>query len=154
METTVVLRHRRENLKKCSLRGLEGRRDFRFLTYPVDPIPELGGHVLLSLDAKELSDEDRGSGLFVLDGTWRYAGKMYDFITKQQVFRLRSLPGAWRTAYPRRQDDCVDPSRGLASIEAIFAAYHTLGYPTEGLLDSYYWKEQFVSLNRELLGGK
>ena len=64
-----------------------------------------------------------------------------------QPLTLRSLPTHLRTAYPRRQDDCFDPSRGLASVEALYAAYSIMGHPTEGLLDHYYWREAFFEYN-------
>lgn len=145
---TVILRHRRENLKKCSLRGLEQRSDFRFFTYPKDSLPCLSDYVLLTVDAAPLSSADAGLGLFILDGTWRYAETMYRWVAAKQPFVYRSIPPDWRTAYPRRQPDCPDPEKGLASIEAIFAAYHILGRSTEGLLDGYHWREQFLELNK------
>ncbi len=58
-------------------------------------------------------------------------------------FLYRSLPSHYRTAYPRRQQDCPDPERGLASIEAIYLCYLLLQRQTKGILDHYYWKEQF-----------
>jgi len=144
---TVVLRHRRENLKKCSLRGLEERDDFIFLTYPRDPLPDLSGYVMLALDAPPLTAEDSSKGLFVLDATWRYAEKMLHYVESQVMLPCRSLPLGIQTAYPRRQEDCPDPERGLASIEAIYVAYHVLGRDVTGLLDHYYWKEPFLEKN-------
>jgi pre-rRNA-processing protein TSR3 len=44
---TIILRHARENLKKCSLKGLEKRSDFRFFTYPKDLLPEMPDYILL-----------------------------------------------------------------------------------------------------------
>ena len=52
---------------------------------------------------------------------------------------------------PRKQTECTDPERGLASVEALFIAYHILGYETEGLLDHYYWKKEFLRLNSQRL---
>jgi pre-rRNA-processing protein TSR3 len=42
----------------------------------------------------------------------------------------------------------------LASIEALYMAYHLLGRPTEGLLDGYRWAEVFLELNEVLLTGR
>jgi pre-rRNA-processing protein TSR3 len=137
---TIILRHRRENLKKCSLMGLESRKDMIFLTYPTSPLPDLKGYCVLSLDAPELSLDDAHLGLFLIDGTWRYAAKMAKSLTPP--FTCRSLP-AVRTAYPRRQLDCSDPQRGLASVEALYLAYSILGRNTEGILDHYHWKNMF-----------
>lgn len=144
---TIVLRHRRENLKKCSLRGLESRDDFRFFSYPRGVLPDLSGYIMLALDAPVLTKEDADKGLFILDSTWRYADTMGRFADPNQVLIKRSLPPHYRTSYPRRQDDCCDPERGLASIEALFIAYHLLGRETTGLLDLYYWKENFLKIN-------
>lgn len=141
---TYVLRHRRENLKKCSLRGLESRPDFRFLTYPKDSLPDLSSYLLLALDGPPLTIADKDSGLFILDATWRYAEKMRKFVDSKVVMQTRSLPKGILTAYPRRQDDCPEPEFGLASIEAIYAAYKILGRDVSGLLDNYYWKEDFL----------
>jgi pre-rRNA-processing protein TSR3 len=147
---TIVLRHQRENLKKCSLRGLEKRSEFHFLTYPCRELPNLANYVLLAVEAPPLSAEDNSKGLFVLDATWRYAEKMVRFVETQVDIPRRSIPQGFTTAYPRRQDDCPDPSAGLASIEAIYIAYRLLGRPLEGLLDGYYWREQFLKQNQLL----
>ena len=147
---TTILRHKRENLKKCSLSGLEGRPDFQFLTYPLPNLPNLDQYCILSLDAPPLSHEDAERGIFLIDGTWRYARTMSQIIPKKGLHVFRSLPPCLQTAYPRRQPDCPDPTRGLASIEALYAAYFILGRSTEGLLDHYYWKEQFLRNLRQL----
>jgi pre-rRNA-processing protein TSR3 len=112
-----------------------------FLTYPTSDIPDLGGYCVLTLGAPELSREDAHLGLFLIDGTWRYAEKMAKSL--HAPFVCRSLPSHVRTAYPRRQLDCPDPERGLASVEALYLAYSILGRSTEGILDHYHWKDQF-----------
>lgn len=145
---TVVIRHRLENLKKCSLRGLETRLDFTFLTYPYKELPDLSGYIILSLDAPPLTKEDSSHGILVLDATWRYATKMMAPLKGHSHYLYRSLPSHYRTAYPRRQQDCPDPERGLASIEAIYLCYQILGRNTAGLLDHYYWKDKFLTINQ------
>ena len=144
---TIILRHRRENLHKCSLRGLEKRSDLCFYTYPKHTLPALHQTVLLTLDAPALSMEDAMYALFLIDGTWRHAQTMFSTLPKPHRFITRSLPSQFRTAYPRRQEDCHDPSRGLASVEALFLAYMILGRNTSGLLDHYHWKESFLQIN-------
>jgi pre-rRNA-processing protein TSR3 len=140
--TTVILRHRRENLKKCSLRGLETRPDLKFYTYPTDELPDYSHFLLLKVGAPPLTEADKDKGLFLIDGTWRLAQVM----ERQLPWKLeaRSLPAGYKTAYPRRQPDCPDPESGLASIEALYIAHQILGRSTEGLLDSYHWKELFL----------
>jgi pre-rRNA-processing protein TSR3 len=129
---------------------LEERKDFRFLTYPQAHLPpDLSSYVLLSIDAPPLNDSDAGKGLFVLDATWRYAEKMMKFVDSHVHLERRSLPRKYRTAYPRRQEDCPYPELGLASIEAIYGAYLILGRNVEGLLDHYHWRGEFLLLNCE-----
>ena len=149
--STIVLRHRKENLKKCSLRNLESRQDFIFFRYPLVDLPELKNYIMLDLNAPILSPEDANFGLLIIDGTWRYAEKMTKFVEQRVQLMKRSLPSDLRTAYPRVQGDCPDPERGLASIEAVYAAYHLLGRDTKGLLDHYYWKEDFLNKNPSLI---
>lgn len=141
MALTHIWRHRKENLKKCSLSGLEGRDDFRFYTYPKDKLPPFDA-VVLATDAPVLTAEDACYDLLIIDGSWRYADKM-----RRQLgeVRARSLPMSLKTAYPRRQEE----AHGLASIEAIYAAYKILGRNTDGLLDSYYWKSEFLQQNND-----
>ena len=140
---TVILRHNRENLRKCSLRGLEKREDLIFLTYPTSPLPDLTHYIVLTLEGPPLTTADRHRGLFLIDGTWRHAKTMAKIVPPRLV--QRSLPSHLRTAYPRRQDDCPDPLRGLASVEALYMAYLILERETDGLLDHYHWKDPFVA---------
>lgn len=146
---TVILRHRRENLKKCSLRGLEKLPDLEFFSYPgsLAPLEKCQGYVLLQLGAPPLTHEDSHRGLLLIDATWRYADKMLRFVEQVPNLIPRSLPEHFRTAYPRRQDDCLDPDRGLASVEALFLAYNILGRSTSQLLENYYWKADFLEKN-------
>ncbi len=146
---TVILRHRKENLKKCSLRGLEKRDDFCFFTYPQATLPPLDSYILLKVGAPPLTKEDRNSGLFLIDGTWRLAKVMEQSLSGS--FIERSLPPQFRTAYPRCQTECPDPETGLASIEALYAAFFILERPLDGLLDHYYWKNAFLRTNHKLL---
>lgn len=148
---TVIWRHHKENMKKCSLRGLEQRQDLHFITYP-SILPPLEGYILLHVDAPVLTEEDRDLGLLLLDGTWAYAGSMERTLREQfhALYRTlvpRSLPTHLRTAYPRYQTLCPKPDQGLASVEALYAAYRLMGRDTSGLLDGYYWKQPFLAKN-------
>jgi pre-rRNA-processing protein TSR3 len=151
LTATLILRHRRENVKKCSLRGLENRQDTSFFSYPIQQLPNLSGYILLGMDAPELSHEDKDKGIFLIDATWRYALKMFHQVPNHASLTIRSIPSCFVTAYPRRQDDCPDPSKGLASIEALYIAYLILGRDPSGLLDSYHWREKFLEMNSDAL---
>lgn len=145
MKPTVVIRHRRENLKKCSLRGLEKHPDFIFYTYPNHTVPSLDDYVLLDFEGEPLTEKDKG--IIIIDGTWRLAGDIVKNTKALHGLPKRSLPAHYRTAYPRRQNDCADPFRGLASIEAIYIAHKILQKDVNGLLDRYFWKNEFLDLN-------
>jgi len=146
---TLILRHRKENLKKCTLHSLENRRDFVFYTYPQAVMPDLTDYVLLTLEAPPLTIDDQGNGLLVIDGTWRYAERMMRWLGPLPNVKRRCLPKHYRTAYPRKQTDCCDPERGLASIEAVYIAYWLLNRSVEGLLENYYWEKAFITQNEE-----
>ena len=140
---TVIVRHAHENPRKCSVLPLRSRPDVIFLNYPVQEWPSLDGYVRLAAEGPELLTADAGFGLLLLDGSWRWAAKMtHDFLDVPP----RSLTG-WRTAYPRTSKLGTDPVNGLASVEALFAAYHILGRPIEGLLFHYRWAEEFLLAN-------
>jgi pre-rRNA-processing protein TSR3 len=140
---TVIVRHRHENPKKCSILPLRGRPDLVFLNYPVAAPPSLEGYVRLAAEGEELSPADAHLGLLLLDGSWRWAAAMTrDFAHVPP----RSLHG-WQTAYPRVSKLGTDPDNGLASVEALFVAYHILGRPTQGLLDHYRWAGEFLRKN-------
>ena len=140
---TIIIRHPKENPKKCSVLPLKGRADLQFLAYPVQQTPCFEGYVRLAADGPALSDADRACGVLLLDGSWRAADKM---IASFEAVPPRSLHG-WKTAYPRVSKLGSDPDNGLASIEALYLAYHLLGRSTAGLLDHYYWSRQFLELN-------
>ena len=140
---TIIVRNSRENPRKCTILPLKDRTDLLFLTYPLKRPVALEGYIRLSADGPELGPDDGSKGLLLLDGSWRWAGVMdRDFLEVPP----RSLQG-YATAYPRRSKRGTDPDNGLASVEALFLAYHLLGRPTEGLLDHYRWADEFLRLN-------
>ncbi len=144
---TIIVRHPKENPKKCSILPLKDRADVRIFTYPAADLPPLDDYIRLAADGPALSAADTDRGILLLDGSWRWAGKM---IASFATVPARSLCG-WTTAYPRVSKLGTDPANGLSSIEALFIAYHLLGRPTVGLLDHYRWAKQFLECNRAAL---
>ena len=141
---TIIVRNSRENPRKCSVLPLKERPDLIFLGYPVARRPRLEGYCRLAAEGEELSSRDAGLGLLLVDGSWRWAELMNrDFLDVP----TRALHG-YQTAYPRRSKLGTDPDNGLASVEALFLAYHILGRPTAGLLDHYHWAAEFLRLNQ------
>ncbi len=122
---------------------LKGRADIVFLNYPARTLPPLEGYIRLAAEGPELSPADAVCGILLLDGSWRWAETMERAFAEVPP---RSLSG-WRTAYPRVSKLGSDPDNGLASIEALYLAYHILGRPTDGLLDNYRWADEFLRLN-------
>src|SRR5258708_13752177 len=100
---TCIIRHRRENLKKCSLRGLEGRKEMQFFCYPecMDGFGDFSGYVLLDLDGPPLSIADSHFGLILVDATWRLAQKMVKHSALEHLPK-RSIPSGFQTTYPLR----------------------------------------------------
>lgn len=161
----IIVRHRRENKKKCTLTPLEKRADCLFIPYPNKSQPpeeklELfskepvslspdylkeRGYALLSPDAPPLTPEHRSTvkGLILIDCIWRYADKMRTFIDPEGKLPTYSLPQEIVTAYPRKQDE----EAGLASIEALYSASALLGWNSSSDLDDYYWRKAFLEKN-------
>jgi len=140
---TVIVVHPRERRSKCSVECLRDRDGFVFCTFP-HPVPiDITRYVRLGIGGPILSEADTDRGLLLLDGTWRLAARMEPFY---QHIEVRSLPVV-QTAYPRKSEVYADPSEGLATIEALYAASRLLKRDTTGLLDHYHWREQFLSLN-------
>lgn len=148
---TIILRHKKENLKKCSLSGLENLPYLDFYTYPKHFDFDLSNYVTLHFEGPLLSKKDKDLGLFLIDGTWKYAETMFKQVSLKQTLVPRSLPKELKTAYPRKQTGCEDPERGLASVEALYVAHKFLERPYDNLLEGYHFAKEFLTLNREIL---
>lgn len=139
-----LIRHYRENLKKCTLEPLRGDPRFEFVRWKPGAHHDAGGHTVLEIDAPVLTAADAGRPLLILDSTWRYLEPMRESLHGD--FVTRSLPRAVGTAYPRVAKLGPNPEPGLASIEALYAALRILGTRDDALLDGYHWRAQFLAL--------
>jgi len=76
---------------------------------------------------RPLSEADAEMGNLASDGSWRWA------TPDEPRFRGRAGTIIVRhpNAYPRRSKLGQDPEQGLASIEALYAAYRALGRATD-----------------------
>jgi pre-rRNA-processing protein TSR3 len=144
---TIIVVHPKENRKKCSVEPLRKNPDFLFWKYPHAEPEQLTDCIRLGVDGPSLSTADRKYRLVVLDGTWRWAEKMEESYAEIPARRI----DGWETAYPRISKVFDDPLGGLATIEAIYAAFLILGIDTTGLLDQYHWKDRFLELNQALI---
>jgi pre-rRNA-processing protein TSR3 len=140
---TIIVRHSKENPRKCSIVTLRDRPGIVILNYPVKDTPDLRCYVRLAAEGPELTAADAPAGLLLLDGSWRWAAVMTRAF---QHVPPRSLHG-YKTAYPRVSKQGTDPAHGLASVEALYIAHRILGLPADGLLDHYHWRDEFLLLN-------
>ncbi len=142
MIKTVVIRHSRERLSKCSLTPLQGRKDVEFHRRSAAFTFDATGYTLLSIDAPVLSVADAGRPLLILDSTWRLLPALEDSLFGKPA--RRSLPQV-PTAYPRKSKVIEDPAVGLASIEALYLARYLLGDDDRSLLEGYHWRDAFLN---------
>jgi len=143
----LILRDPRESTKKCSLTPLRGMPGVRFVNYDRDRRIDARGRILLHPDGEEIQPEDRGRSLLLVDCSWRRVRDLLATVDGDPT--PRRLP-PFATAYPRRSRTFVDPERGLASIEALYAALALLGEPCPELLDGYRWAAEFLATNPAL----
>jgi pre-rRNA-processing protein TSR3 len=150
MLDVLILRDPRESRQKCSLTPIAGMSGFRIVEHRKGRRLDAGERTLLSPDGEELTSADRGRGLFLIDCAWRKVGSL--LATVDGTLHARRLPPLV-SAYPRRSKNFPDPSDGLASIEALFAATLILGEPRPELLEGYRWRAEFLAANRAFLAG-
>jgi pre-rRNA-processing protein TSR3 len=146
----LVLRDPRESLRKCSLTPLRGARGVRFVDYQPALHLIAGPRVLLHPDGEELGPADRGRALLLIDCSWRRVPTLLRCVHGE--LDARRLPEL-ASAYPRRSKTFADPARGLASIEALYAAAFLLGLQRPEWLACYRWRERVLELNPALRSG-
>lgn len=147
-----VLVDKKENPRKCTIQAHRGRKDFRFRTFSLPKkIQKLEADFLLHVDGEDLSQFQArpGSSMALIDCTWKKVKPVLQLL-ESPLPRLVKIPEGFVTAYPRRNKEGHDPSEGLATIEALFIAAAFLGNWDETLLEKYYFKDQFLTLNESL----
>jgi rRNA small subunit aminocarboxypropyltransferase len=141
----LVIRDGRESTKKCSIWRLRGLPGLEIRSWIRDAgIDALGG-ALLHPEGAPLTGADRGRTLVLLDSSWRHLPMLIRDLRGE--FVLRSIPGGFETAYPRRSKNSADPGSGLASVEALFVASAILGEPRADLLEGYPFADEFLERN-------
>jgi pre-rRNA-processing protein TSR3 len=141
---TVIVVHPKERRSKCTILPLRGTPGIRFArSTSVAATGPLEGYVRLDVNAPPLSAADVDRSLLLLDGTWRW---VEDLAIPFGSLETRSIVGV-HTAYPRGAAIGELPDGGLATVEALYAAYRILGRSTEGLLAHYHWSAEFLELN-------
>ncbi len=145
----LIIIRRGEARAKCTIQPLRGTPGLTFMPYPLHQKPDVSKHLLLAPNAPVLTLADAGRPLLLLDANWHHAGKMRKAV---EPVEARSIPSAWKTAYPRHSKIHADPDSGLATVEALFAAFCILRQRDDSLLRFYRWKDAFLELNRALCG--
>jgi pre-rRNA-processing protein TSR3 len=140
---TIIVVHPKERRSKCTVEPLRNRDGFRFWKYPARGEESLAGYVRVGLGGPLLLPDHRAHGLLFLDATWRLADRMSADFADLPVLSLE----AWETAYPRTSKLFEDPAAGLATVEAIYAAYVQIGRNPAGLLEHYRWRDEFLNRN-------
>ena len=142
MIPTTILYHPKERKSKCSLRSLFHYPSLTFLkarhTFQFDATH----YLLLTINAPVLTPADVSHPLLLLDSTWRLLPQLEKCITGEPI--RRSLPPV-ATAYPRKSKIVQDPTRGLASVEALYLAVKILGEPDPRILAHYPFREAFLT---------
>jgi len=146
----LILRDPRESTKKCSLTPLRAMSGVRFVNHAKDRRIDASGRILLHPDGEPITAADAGRGLLILDCAWRRVPELLAQVDGDPP--RRSLP-ALATAYPRKSRTFADPERGLASVEALYAALLLLGEERRELLRGYRFAERFLEANPGLTTG-
>ena len=141
-----------ETPNKCTIAPLAYRPDFTLIRARGDVIlPRLTSPLLLHHEGPCITGFRRKGpvvdGIAAIDCVWRRLGVLVRRIPKPLPV-LVSIPEGFATAYPRRSIRHVDPSGGLATIEAIFIAAALLGHWDRSLLAEYYFAPVFIEKNR------
>ena len=140
--STLILRHPRERLSKCSLTPLHNRPELKFMKAHPGLKIDATGYTVLAMNAPVLSKADAGRPLLLLDSTWRLLPQLNACLEGDPI--PRSLPSGIGTAYPRISKVSEDPLGGLASVEALYLARRLLGDDDPSLLNDYYWRDCFL----------
>jgi pre-rRNA-processing protein TSR3 len=137
----TIVRHPDENLAKCTLEPLRLRKELSFYQFNASLEINASHAIVLSVDAPLISRADIGHPLILLDGNWKHVPKLKSCLSGTPIYR--SLPQV-PTAYPRRNDEGLDPVEGLASVEALYLALKLLGHDDPSLLSQYHWRDLFL----------
>ena len=148
---SIIIRHPKERLSKCSLTPLQNHPNITFYTAKPNFSFDATNHILLAVDAPPLSPQDQPYPLLLLDSTWKLLPDLEKSIHGTPIRRSLPLPPGLTTAYPRVSKIFKDPACGLASIEALYLALRILGHDDPSLLDHYYWKSNFLARVNSLL---
>jgi pre-rRNA-processing protein TSR3 len=142
-----------ETPNKCTIAPLSYRRDFKLIRVKGEGLlGPLSSAVLLHHQGECLTQlrQTLGpvEGIASIDCIWRRLGTLLRRVHRPMPVLAR-IPEGFETAYPRTSKLKLDPTGGLATIEAIFTARALLGHWDVTLLSEYYFGRRFVELNAQ-----
>lgn len=141
-----------EKANKCTIVPLSHRLDFRVMKVQgAQPLGPLRSSILLHHEGECLTTLRKSihsaHGIAAIDCVWRRLDVLLSRVIDPSPIFAR-IPDGFVTAYPRRSAKDTDPSKGLATIEAIFIAAAMLNNVDTSLLSKYYFGDKFLELNR------
>lgn len=143
----LIVHDSREAAHKCSVLPLRGMEGVRFIAVGAGKRADAGRRLWLHPEGEEITTADRGTGLLLIDCSWRRVPKLAMRVDGELL--RRRLPKLV-SAYPRRSKLTADPEHGLASVEALYAAVALLDAPRPELLAHYRWAAEFLAVNPDL----
>jgi pre-rRNA-processing protein TSR3 len=137
-----------ESSNKCTILPLTYRPDFRILRG--SKAMGLDSEILLHPEGTPLDQLTQLRGtvqtVAAIDCVWRRLDPILRRLRKP-LPQAVGIPDGFVTAYPRRSKMTVDPTGGLATIEALFIAAAFIGTWDESLLKEYFSADEFLTLN-------
>ena len=143
-----------ETPNKCTIAPLSQRSDFSLFRVKGNaPLGPLLSPILLHPEGECLTSLRNSlgpiQGIASIDCVWRRLNVLLPRI-EGRLPTLARIPNGFETAYPRHNKRNLDPTEGLATIEAIFVAAALVGNWDASLLSDYHFGRKFVELNRDL----
>ncbi len=148
-----VVIEKSETPNKCTIAPLSNRHDFKLIEIKGPGVfGPLKANVLLHHEGKCLTSfadsKNAIQGIAAIDCVWRRLDQHMTRLTGV-LPELARIPEGFVTAYPRKSFHDLDPTDGLATIEAIFIASAMLGNWDVSLLSEYYFGSEFIKLNEK-----
>jgi pre-rRNA-processing protein TSR3 len=136
-----------ESSNKCTILPLSYRPDFVLLRGSTDK--PLLSEILLHPDGLPFDElkSTKISTVAAIDCVWRRLTPILNRLGRPLPLAVK-IPEEFVTAYPRRSKKSLDPTAGLATIEALFIAAAFLGSWDLTLLKEYFFADRFLELNK------
>lgn len=147
-----VIIDRGETANKCTIAPVSQRPDFRiFRVQETLALGPLSAPILLHHQGECITELKKSlgevQGIASIDCVWHRLDGLINRIAGVKPAFAR-IPDGFETVYPRHNRHGKDPSKGLATIEAIFIGAALIGRWDVSLLSKYYFAEKFLQVNQ------